>query len=138
MRRLLAAVVVAGVVLVGCGGSDDAATDTFHQVEITDFDYLPADLSVPAGEEVTVSLENTGSITHEWIILEQGVVITDEEEFPEDVWAWESNFWGQELTAGQGSSFNFTAPAEPGTYQIICAIPGHLSAGMVGELTVEG
>ncbi|MDL1944781.1 hypothetical protein FBQ99_20840, partial [Chloroflexi bacterium CFX2] len=31
---------------------------------------------------------------------------------------------------------SFTAPDQPGTYQIVCGMPGHLQAGMVGTLEV--
>ncbi|MFM8876138.1 MAG: plastocyanin/azurin family copper-binding protein, partial [Anaerolineae bacterium] len=34
------------------------------------------------------------------------------------------------------STLTFT-PSEPGTYKIICSVPGHLDAGMTGELIVK-
>jgi uncharacterized cupredoxin-like copper-binding protein len=30
----------------------------------------------------------------------------------------------------------FTAPTDPGEYQIVCGTPGHFMSGMVGKLTV--
>ena len=45
----------------------------------------------------------------------------------------------RELRAGPGerTSDTFLAPSQPGTYQVICKVPGHLEAGMEGELIVE-
>jgi uncharacterized cupredoxin-like copper-binding protein len=39
-------------------------------------------------------------------------------------------------SAGETSVIKFT-PTEPGTYQIICSVPGHKEAGMTGELIVK-
>ena len=39
--------------------------------------------------------------------------------------------------AGEAITITFTAPAA-GTYQVICNVPGHFSAGMEGLLTVTG
>jgi uncharacterized cupredoxin-like copper-binding protein len=49
----------------------------------------------------------------------------------------ENVYWEEEVDAGESATFTFTAPEEPGEYQIICAIPGHLEAGMQGTLTVK-
>ena len=31
----------------------------------------------------------------------------------------------------------FTAPTEPGEYQVVCGIEGYLEGGMLGELVVK-
>ena len=41
------------------------------------------------------------------------------------------------LGNGESDSITFTAPSEPGTYQIICTFPGHYSGGMVATLVVS-
>jgi uncharacterized cupredoxin-like copper-binding protein len=40
------------------------------------------------------------------------------------------------LEPGESDTFTFTAPGQPGDYQIVCGIVGHYMAGMVGSLTV--
>jgi uncharacterized cupredoxin-like copper-binding protein len=37
---------------------------------------------------------------------------------------------------GQSQDFTFTAPATAGEYQVICDVPGHMEANMVGKMTV--
>jgi uncharacterized cupredoxin-like copper-binding protein len=45
-------------------------------------------------------------------------------------------FWEIDLQPGESETVRFTAPEQPGTYQIICGMPGHLQSGMIGKLTV--
>ena len=41
-----------------------------------------------------------------------------------------------EIAPGGGTETNFTAPEEPGEYEIVCSTPGHVQAGMLGTLNV--
>jgi uncharacterized cupredoxin-like copper-binding protein len=41
-----------------------------------------------------------------------------------------------EVPPGHSQSFTFTAPAEPGEYQVVCGIAGHIESGMTATLTV--
>jgi uncharacterized cupredoxin-like copper-binding protein len=41
-----------------------------------------------------------------------------------------------EVPPEHAHNFTFTAPEQPGDYQIVCGIAGHLQAGMIGTLTV--
>jgi uncharacterized cupredoxin-like copper-binding protein len=38
---------------------------------------------------------------------------------------------------GTSKSDTFTAPTEPGEYDVICGIPGHIELGMVATLIVK-
>ena len=125
------------LVLAACGGSDDAAADddegpsgsvsTTLDVTMTDFAFAPDSLVVAAGQEITLNLENTGGVEHNFVIM--STPIENESEYDEaDV------HFQQSLQGGESGTFAFTAPAA-GTYQVICSISGHFTAGMVGELT---
>ena len=46
-------------------------------------------------------------------------------------------FWEIEAQPGETQTGTFTAPAEPGTYQVVCGIAGHVEAGMISAATVE-
>jgi uncharacterized cupredoxin-like copper-binding protein len=120
---------IAAIALSACGtGSSEAKLS----VDMKDFTFTPAEVSVPANSEVTLDLSNSGTLEHEWVILNQGEQISapfnDDDE--------EKIFWEAELAPGADETFTFTAPSEPGEYTLVCGTAGHFEAGMIGKLTV--
>ncbi len=130
-RRLFFIFAFTMLSLIGsaCGGPRTATLN----VEMKEFEFVPAELSVPAGSEVTLNLTNTGTLDHEMVIFIQGVFTTPPvgEEFIQA-----NAYWEEELVIGAAETFTFTAPEQPGEYQVICAIPGHFEAGMKAILNV--
>jgi uncharacterized cupredoxin-like copper-binding protein len=121
---------LAGLVLSACGGGPRTAELT---VDMAEFMFEPAQLSVPANAQVTINLSNSGTLEHEFVIMNMGEEVTapvNEDTIEGKV------FWEHELEAGASETLQFQAPSEPGTYQIICGIAGHLEQGMEGTLTV--
>ena len=113
-----------------CGAGGGASTNL--TVELTDFKFSPDSFTVPAGEEITIAVNNKGAVEHEFVIMKHGTEVTSP--FGEDD---EGNiYWEVELEKGASETLTFTAPSEPGEYQISCGTPGHHEAGMIGKLVV--
>jgi GT2 family glycosyltransferase len=76
----------------------------------------PERIEAEAGETVEITFANEGSLSHNLTIkgLDAG---TDT------------------IQAGNTTTISFT-PEEPGTYDIVCTVPGHSQAGMTGDLVV--
>lgn len=130
MRRLsILSLATLSLVMLACG-DDDADTSGDIAAVTQDFSFTPTNWTVAAGQEVTLTLTNSGSQVHEWVIM--SAPITSGADFTEDAVIWE-----MEAAAGSVATDTFTAPAA-GTYQIICAIEGHFDSGMEGELVVTG
>jgi uncharacterized cupredoxin-like copper-binding protein len=130
---LRAGVLLVGVLLVACGGAATETTvepDTSISATATEFSFEPSSWTVPAGREVTLELTDDGALEHEWVILTAGSRIASSAEFTEDMVLWEI-----EAHPDQTVTATFTAPTS-GSYQVICAIEGHLEAGMEGALDV--
>lgn len=138
-RRLRATgIILAGVIaLSGCSGDngDDtetpAAADADVAVTTTEYQFTPATWTASAGE-FSVALTNDGTVEHEWAVVKQGEDIASEDEFTEDKVLLEI----EAVPAGESTTEDVTID-EPGTYQVICALPGHFNEGMEGTLTVE-
>lgn len=127
---LLATVVILSLVLTACGAGDAPSTDL--KVEFTDFAFTPATFSVPAGQEITLTAKNSGAVIHEFVIMKLGTTVG--EDFGDED---EGNiYWEVEVEPGGSATVTFTAPSEPGEYQLVCGTEGHFVAGMVGSLTV--
>jgi len=45
-------------------------------------------------------------------------------------------FWQVELQPGSSTNTSFTAPTDPGDYEVVCRTEGHIAAGMAAKLTV--
>src|SRR5438094_6842819 len=80
----------------------------------TEFKYSPARVMVPAGQAVTIVLDNSGAET------EHGIFVPA---------------LGFRLEANAGGIARKTAVFdEPGEFEISCELPGHREAGMKGML----
>ncbi len=129
---------IVALALAACGGAgNDASTELTTTVQ--EFQFSPSTWTVPAGEQVTITITNAGTVTHEWVLLQEGVTITSEEDLPDTEEELLADFVNveEEVEPGETKSLTFGAPPA-GTYQIICAIEGHFGAGMEGTLTSVG
>jgi len=137
LKRVL--LVAASLILLTACSSGSSKPATEVAVEMTDFAYSPAAITVPAGQPVTFTIENTGNIEHDFVV-EKIKATTD---MVQDSGSEAHHAHGQEqnydlhVSAGMGetSVFQLTV-AEPGTYKVFCSVEGHEAAGMVGELIV--
>jgi uncharacterized cupredoxin-like copper-binding protein len=121
----------AALVLAGCGGGGSAASTTID-VTMTEFSFTPMAFTVPAGKQITVNAHDTGADTHSFVIMKFGTTVGDDFG-PED----EPNvYWQMEFQPGSQTAATFTAPSEPGDYQVVCKNAGHYVAGMIAKLTV--
>ena len=128
-KSLFVLVFVLMFVLTACGG---AGPSTTIDVTFTEFSFTPAEFTIPAGQEITINAKNDGAVIHEFVIMKFGQTIGDD--FGDED---EGNiYWEVETEPGATSKATFTAPTEPGEYQLVCGTEGHFVAGMVGKLTV--
>jgi len=118
------------LILSACGSAGGASTNL--NIIMTDFKFEPVQNTIPAGKEITLKLTNDGAVLHEYVIMKLGQTV-GEKFGPEDE---ENIYWEAEVDTGETATVTFTAPSEPGEYEIVCGTEGHLEAGMVGKLFV--
>lgn len=137
VRRFMATAAISIAVpfgLAACGGDDESTGATASEsppssepasggggqtvaISATDFAFDPANPTVKAGA-VTFNVTNDGKVVHEFEVEGNGFAKEVEDIEP-------------------GESAKLPVNLEPGTYELVCHLPGHEKAGMVGELTVE-
>lgn len=130
MKKGLVFVVVMVLSLAVWGCAKNYSTEL--AIDMMEFQFNPEEFTVPAGQEITVDLSNSGAVEHEIVIIMLGEEVTmpfsDDDE--------DKIYWEHELAAGGAETVTFTAPTEPGEYHIVCGIPGHMEGGMTGKLLV--
>ncbi len=122
-------VLALSLILTACGPQKATLN-----VTATDKGYDSISYTVPAGAEVTLNMTNNGAVEHEYAILKLGQHVTppfgDKDE--------DKIFWELDgVDVGETKSDTFTAPTEPGEYDVICGIPGHIELGMIAKLIVK-
>jgi uncharacterized cupredoxin-like copper-binding protein len=117
-----------GLALGACGTKQVAIDAT-----MTEFQYQPSNWEVPAGAQVTLTLTNNGTAVHTWTLMEAGYTVSPPFTADDN----QHVLQAFQVDVGQTQSFVFSAPSDPGTYEVVCAEPGHLEAGMMGSLTVK-
>lgn len=134
-------------VLAACGGGENGGgVSTEHTIQSDEaaFAFQQTAISVPVGEEVSVTFENVSGVQHNWVLVRGGddvaaTVNTDGNAvgaplyLPED----QANIIAATsmLDGGSNETVTFTIDA-PGDYQFICTYPGHYPS-MVGTLTAQ-
>jgi uncharacterized cupredoxin-like copper-binding protein len=121
--------VILSLMLVSCGGS---GASTKINVTMTDFQFQPNQFTVPAAQEITFNSNNNGAVVHNFVIMKLGTSagpFFDDEDVP-------NVFWQVEIQPGSSVDTSFTAPTEPGDYEVVCRTEGHIASGMTAKLTV--
>jgi uncharacterized cupredoxin-like copper-binding protein len=122
----LSVVMVASVACASTTPSEvtpvSVAPDGTQQVTVSvgdDMKFLPATISVRAGQPLELTLRNAGQSAHDLTLNEGGaqpVKLT--------------------VNGGETTSRTFTFD-NPGTYKFECSMPGHALAGMRGTIIVQ-
>jgi plastocyanin len=103
------------VVIAGCGGTSSAAhPSAATTVQMAEYSYTPADLTVPLNTKLTVI--NRGTLTHTYILRGIGRGTAD-------------------VQAGQRVTLDLAGVA-PGTYHVFCDQVGHTEKGQSGLITI--
>lgn len=107
--------------LAACGGGAGSVPGGGTALDVTvsanEFKFDPATINATPGQTINLTLRNTGSIQHTWVVSRTNIKITAD--------------------PGKTVTQTFTAPTAAGTYEIMCDIAGHKEAGMVGQLIVK-
>ena len=123
-------ILIFSLTLASCGG---AGPTTDINVTMTDFQFTPNQFTVPAEQEITLHVTNTGAVVHNFIIMKLGTTAGATYEDDDDV----NVYWEErDIQPGGDLSVTFTSPAEPGEYEVVCRTEGHIASGMIGKLIV--
>ncbi len=87
-----------------------------RSVTLREWSLSPGDLQVPAGSRLVLTVRNEGKMAHNLAIPDLGVRLVG-------------------IPPG-GSRVVELNVEEPGTYTVLCDIPGHAQAGQQGTLTI--
>ena len=129
-KTLIIMAVLFSLTLASCGGGSGPTTKI--NLTMTDFQFQPSQFTVPAGQQITFEATNNGAVVHNFVIMKKGTSAGpsfDNEDVP-------NIYWQVELPPGGSVNTSFTAPSEPGDYEVVCKTEGHIAAGMVAKLTV--
>lgn len=134
MRRYLLSLVAAGFVLAACtvsaapGANAPSAGPRVITLEANDqLKFVPATITVKAGETITFRVANTGAVEHEFMVGPKQAVLEDGEEGTAEI---------EGIEKGQTKELTFTF-AEGGEYAFACHELGHFEAGMVGSIAIS-
>jgi uncharacterized cupredoxin-like copper-binding protein len=147
-RFLLIGAVAVGALVTGCANSGDgsnplpegpssAEADIEIAVDGTDrLSFEPDVLTVPAGEQVTLTFSAGTAIDHDFVIEAAADVGTAEADDPAHDTGEDDSDDLHVVHADPGETTTATLQInEPGTYTVYCSVPGHREAGMVATLT---
>lgn len=136
----------AALALTACGGGgeESAASTEFNVSGTTDLKFNPAQLTIPAGEEVTINFKNEAAegIPHNFVIVPQGqedaaIAAGAENEGEVDVDDETILVAGELIQSGEDEEIEIGDDTlAAGTYTYICTFTGHGSV-MRGALTVQ-
>lgn len=96
--------------------SEPVAGAATVEVSATDMRFAPTSIEATAGEPINITLANDGQVFHDLTIPDVGFQL--------------------DADPGEQATGSLTV-AEPGTYEVICSVPGHAQAGMRATLTVQ-
>lgn len=128
-KKPLIVLLLTTLILSACGTGKPS---TEINVAMTDFAFTPSRYTVPAGGQITLNATHDGLVEHDFVIMKLNTDVGGH--FNEEDLV--NVHWQIKIQPGDSQTVTFTAPDQPGTYQIVCGMAGHVEAGMVGQLVV--
>lgn len=128
-KKLLIVLFLTTLILSACG---TGKSSTEINVAMTDFAFTPSRYIVSAGGQITLNATHDGLVEHDFVIMKLNTDVGGH--FNEEDLV--NVHWQIKIQPGDSQTVTFTAPDQPGTYQIVCGMAGHVEAGMVGQLEV--
>ncbi len=105
------------------------------KIKAKDMTFSPASITTKKGP-LKITLVNNGSMPHELVVLRTSQLSPDLKVKNKKVS--EKNSIGEISGVAPGKEKTKTFDLKPGHYVIVCNIPGHYSAGMRGDIVVDG
>jgi uncharacterized cupredoxin-like copper-binding protein len=137
-RSLVIGLIVLGALLslsvLSCGGGSEGS-GTVIEVRAADYKFVPSEISVPVGQEVTLKLKNVTKQAHDLEVQGLQVEMMGDHQAAGDHAGAMPGTLALHTEKGKTSSATFKAD-RPGTYELWCTISGHKELGMVGKLVV--
>jgi uncharacterized cupredoxin-like copper-binding protein len=116
------------VVLAACGASSSpSSSPTNVTVTETEFKITSSLTTFTTGTPYHFTITNNGKLDHEWLIVPQGV---------KDASKALVGLQPDKLTPGATVTVDYTFTS-PGSYEMVCLLPGHYDAGMHTPITVN-
>ena len=135
MRHPRTWLLLAAVLFLAACGSAAAPTTVRTEVSATELSFTPTQVTAKVGQQITVSFANVGAVEHDWAVMNlpaREVHASGEAHGAHDEMAPEVHVAAK---PGGRAELTFT-PDKAGRYTIVCTVPGHADAGMMGMLTV--
>jgi plastocyanin len=127
-RNRLLSVLILAVILASAAGCAPPSIQTASSltVQITEKGFTPAEVYVPAGQEITIQVTNKTDSDHIWIILAEPYFSPYQADAP-DV------YYQITIPAGESITDTFTAPTTGIQLDIICENELCIEAGFRGR-----
>jgi uncharacterized cupredoxin-like copper-binding protein len=150
--RGLVLIAIVGMVLAACGGDDGGSTGGGSPattteapsgagvVNATEKDFAIAlDPSTTGSGQVNFEITNDGPSTHEFVVFKTDLApdalpLNDDGDVDEEGKGVEHIDEVEDIAAGSTQSLDVSL--DPGSYVVICNLPGHYKLGMHTPLTV--
>jgi uncharacterized cupredoxin-like copper-binding protein len=149
MRIFLA--IAVGSALIACSGAPTYASlpsdpGRVVRIDMSDFAFSPATITVQPGEKITLSFRNIGGQEHEFMVGTEAMAgkgfMTDwlalaKAELPSR--GHDAGHVGEGLRLAPRAAANVTlvVPQAAGRFEFACFVVGHYESGMKGTLIVE-
>jgi uncharacterized cupredoxin-like copper-binding protein len=148
---LVIGVVTAASLISACGDSSPsssaAAVDggttadvTVVEIEMVDIAFVPAAITVQAGDTLDMRFTNTGKVAHDAFVGDEAAQMDHEAEMTDMTEMTSDDHDVDEpatvVQPGDSGELSYTF-SEPGSYEVGCHQPGHYAAGMKIDVTVE-
>jgi uncharacterized cupredoxin-like copper-binding protein len=117
--------------------ADSATSDRVVEILTTDdLVFVPAELTVRAGETVTFRIVNQGATIHDFTLGDEAMQEEHEEAMGDMGGMAHDQANAVTVAAGESKELTWTF-TQPGTVLIGCHQPGHYDGGMKGKISVE-